>query len=170
MPWQGIKTFVAGAWEFSDANSYVRDAQSSLRKYQRFGTQHFPESFVGSYDALGLTIVSTHYALLEGGSDEATKMTVLLWLQYTGAVAAYTPTSFNVTLVDSHGNGFSSNHGYPAGVSTYVANFQDQFIMGTSLVQAAGVNPGFAIKLDTVPSLTSGYFAGGSIVMVRPVV
>lgn len=160
MAYSNPPTFGAGNWTVSDANTYITANMQSLRNYQSA-----KRTFADSIASIGstLTTVATHYTLCTVTPGEPSVLQVAVQIQSPiTSSAGGPPTLIGVTLLDQTGVQIGQGLIYlftptqPVGCVLGGQHF------------AAGVNPGYAIQLQTnVASTLSGLIVS-SIATVAP--
>lgn len=139
MAWPGIKTWVPGPWQYTDANSYIRDAFVSVRRYQTSMHYYNGSGTVGVADGWK-TIGTAVSGVCTTTPDEATRTLIILSL-YAGPTTAGTVIDYR--LRDQAHNQLEE------------ANFDiassGQFGVGPLvgvIASSAGVNCGFDVQVQ----------------------
>lgn len=143
MSWPGVKTWTAGAWSFGDANTYIRDAMTSLRRYQN-SLRSFVDAGLSLTNAFPGTAQVVHSGLLSSTPDEAYDMDYL----FVGHVTAVTgpPANIVIKTEDETNADISAITG---GVTILAAAVGALLVASGTVSKAASTSGGIQVFLKT---------------------
>lgn len=156
MVWPAPKTWSAGdSWPIGDANTYVRDAMTSVRRYQ-----NSPNAAIGSATGITGAIAakgSNNTGLVTSTPDEAYRMIVILSGLFTnpsGTMSAYAGIKDSTGSYMSTWSGPFTTYAIPS--SSSAVSFT---VMGVA-TYAAGISPSWQFWSGCSTGTIDAYWMG----------